>query len=277
MEPSTPWTARALRAGVSALPRPLSVGFVERLARSYARIAVRTRRLPLFRGARTPTARVAGTERQVVEHRFVLKVLNWVDEVRPLSLDQANGSLVEIHGLEHLRAALAERRGVVLVTGHFGFPPAIRAALGATGTEWLTLRQLELRDGALALGTDPWARVRSLRRAREALDRNHACVLLADGGQGTVTRVPFLQAHIDLSLGAFVLARSADCPILPFFAPLLDAPRRLRVEIGAPLPLARPAAPADSDPVSHAIQAFARLYEGYVRRYRSSVYWASRF
>ena len=262
--------APVLRAGLARLPVSLSQGAVEAGARRYARMALRTRWLPLFRNARSPDVSEPG----VVEDRFVLKVLNWLDEVRPLTL--APAAAVEIRGLAHLRAALETRRGVVLITGHFGFPPAIRAALEATGTPWLTLRQLGLRDGAAALGTDPWARVRALRQAREALSHNHACLLLADGGQGATARVPFLGGSLDLSLGAFALARAARCPTLPFFAPLLGGSSRLRVEIEAPLPGSPAGSPeaGDTEVFGEEARAFAALYETYVRRYPSSRYWA---
>jgi lauroyl/myristoyl acyltransferase len=262
--------APALRAGIARLPVSLSTGAVEAGARRYARMALRTRWLPLFRNARAPAVSDPG----LVEDRFVLKVLNWLDEVRPLTL--APPEAVEMRGLAHLRAALATRRGVVLITGHFGFPPAIRAALEATGTPWLTLRQLGLRDGATALGTDPWARVRALRQARAALGHNHACLLLVDGGQGATTRVPFLGGSLDLSLGAFALARAARCPILPFFAQLLGGPSRLCVEIEAPLPGVPAGSPeaSDAEVLTGAARAFAALYETYVRRYPSSRYWA---
>jgi lauroyl/myristoyl acyltransferase len=262
--------APALQAGIGRLPVSLSMGAVEAGARRYARMALRTRWLPLFRNARAPAA----SDPAVVEDQFVLKVLNWLDEVRPFAL--ASASTIEILGLAHLRAALETRRGVVLVTGHFGFPPAIRAAFEATGTPWLTLRQFGLRDGAAALGTDPWARVRALRQARAALGHNHACLLLADGGQGATARVPFLGGSLALSLGAFALARAARCPILPFIAPLLGGPSRLRVEIEAPLPGPRVDSPdaSDAQVFGGAARAFAALYEMYVRRYPSSRYWA---
>ena len=225
--------------------------------------------------ARAPARLARGADRRVVEDRFALKVLNWLDEVRPLSLGRARETVVEIHGRERLEAALSERRGVVLVTGHFGFPPAIRAVLDALATPWLTLRQLGLRAEGISLGMEPWARVRALRRARAALGQNHACVLLADGGQGAAIRVPFLDRQLDVSSGAFALAREAASPILPFFVPLVDRPRFLRVEIEAPLSLSDPADAATGDPIADAVREFARRYEGYVRRYPSSRYWAS--
>ena len=269
MRPSSVWIETAMRAGIAALPVSPSVRVVERAARCYAQLAVRTRRLPLFRGARSATAVPAPADRRTIEDRFTLKMLNWLDEVRPLSLAGGSETIVEVHGQAHLESALGQGRGVVLVTGHFGFPPAIRAALDATGTPWLTLRQLGLRAEGVALGTESWARVRALRRARAALGRNHACILLADGGQGATARVPFLDRHLDVSLGAFALAHAAACPILPFFVPLVDGPARLRVEIRAPLSL------ADwGTAIPRAVRSFADAYGTYARRYPSSTYWA---
>jgi len=81
--------------------------------------------------------------------------------------------------------------------------------------------------------------------------------------------VPFLDRHLDVSLGAFALAHGATCPILPFFVPLVDGPARLRVEIGAPLSL------ADWETaIPHAVRSFTDAYGTYARRYPSSTYWA---
>jgi hypothetical protein len=269
MRSASLWISAAVRAGIAAIPVAPSARVVERAARRYAELAVRTRRLPLFRGARSGTVPAPG-HRRVIEDRFTLKMLNWFDEVRPLSLGRGSETIGEIVGQAQLESALEQGRGVVLVTGHFGFPPAIRAALDATSTPWLTLRQLGLRTEGVALGTESWARVRALRRAREALGRNHACILLADGGQGAAIRVPFLERHLDVSLGAFALARAAACPILPFFVPLTDGPARLRVEIGAPLSLDDWGTATPS-----AVRSFAAAYATYARRYPSSTYWAS--
>jgi hypothetical protein len=82
--------------------------------------------------------------------------------------------------------------------------------------------------------------------------------------------VPFLDRHLDVSLGAFALARAAACPILPFFVPLVDGPARFRIGIEAPLSL------ADwGSAVPGAVRGFASQYETYARRYPSSTYWAS--
>ena len=179
----------------------------------------------------------------------------------------------------HFRGALETRRGVVLVTGHFGFPPAIRAAFEATGTPWLTLRQYGLRDGGASLpgripgrvsGDSPFGRLARLSA------RTTPVYSWPTAGRAPAAHVPFLDGTLDLSLGAFALARAAGCPILPFFAPLLGGPSRLRVEIEAPFPPPVAGSPdaSDTDAIGGAARAFAVLYETYVRRYPSSRYWA---
>ena len=66
--------APAVQAGIAGLPISLSLGAVAAGARRYARVALRTRWLPLFRNARAP----AGPAPAVVEDQFVLKVAQLV-------------------------------------------------------------------------------------------------------------------------------------------------------------------------------------------------------
>jgi hypothetical protein len=100
--------APAVQAGIARLPISLSLDALEAGARRYARVALRTRWLPLFRNARAP----AGPAPAVVEDQFVLTVLNWFDEVRPFAL--ASASTIEIRSKQLADRAHVGRVDVVI-------------------------------------------------------------------------------------------------------------------------------------------------------------------
>jgi lauroyl/myristoyl acyltransferase len=208
--------------------------------------------------------------RAIVEECFVFKCLNHSDAVRRLSVGSRLAARLDVRGREHLEAALAASRGVVLVTAHFGLPGLIRAVFDAVGVHAVAASRGGRRDGALPFGGDSWTRTRTLYRLRDELAQGHVCVLMADGDKGSGVRVPFFEGELTVGRGAFALARLARCLVLPFFVVGLDRFRAFRIEIGAPLP---GASGSGDDPFRAATHAFARLFESYVCRYPGQLYY----
>ncbi len=266
---------RVLRALAARLPVAPSLALVDRVARRYARLAMRSG-LPLFREAGGVAASVAGllgetppaaTCRWIVESRFLFKVLNTIHAVRPLSLGEAGAAAIELVGWEHLEAALARGRGVLLLTGHFGFPGLLMSVLEARGVPAVLVPRSRPRNGEIAEGGDVWARVRTLRKIRSVLDERRACIVLPDGGWGTTVRVPFLRKTLPVGLGAFALARESGVPMVPFFG--LVRPKHPPTLVVAPAL----ASPGRDEDLTLAAAEFARHYGEQVRRYPCHLYY----
>jgi lauroyl/myristoyl acyltransferase len=134
--------------------------------------------------------------------------------------------LARIEGNEHLLAADAEGRGLVLVTAHLG-----NSELGGR-----LLAERFLRGGPTP--------VRFVRRGDAtaavplvaALRRNEVVALQGDRALGTRgdVLVDFFGAPAPFPLGPFVLARAAGAPVVPAFC-LLDPGLRYVVAIGRPI------------------------------------------
>lgn len=148
----------------------------------------------------------------------------------------------EVVGREHVDAALARGRGVVLVTLHVGgwevataLPRAVvRVPTTAVVTDdWLAwaVEPLRVRAG-LGILYDSEPATTALRLLR----RGEALVVFGDYAKPWMRTyaVRLLDAVAELPAGAAALARLASAPIVPF-AVLPRAPRRWRVEIEPPL------------------------------------------
>jgi lauroyl/myristoyl acyltransferase len=165
-------------------------------------------------------------------------------------------------GSDHLEAALGQRQGVILVSAHFGLPPLIRLALEGLGARVIGVGRNPAPGVDVAVGADVWNRARSLQRLRDELAENRVCLLLADGGRGRHTEVPFLGGRIRVSLGAFGLAQVTRSPLLPVFAVLARGAPRFQVDIGPALPVPHH---SGAEPPTEAIAGFVRRYEALAR------------
>jgi KDO2-lipid IV(A) lauroyltransferase len=160
---------------------------------------------------------------------------------------------VEISGDEHLRAARARGRGVVLATGHIGpwqLGPYLLEQAGHAPVVVAMARErdpraheleerLELRrrfhvvytDGALASLT-----------LLAAMRQGGLCALQMDrppdSAAGARTVAPLFGRAAAFALGPAALARACEAPLIPVFL-LYQGARRVRVAIEPPVAVAR--------------------------------------
>jgi KDO2-lipid IV(A) lauroyltransferase len=181
-----------------------------------------------------------------------------------------------IDGMDHYRAARAARRGLILLTGHFGgYETGMIAVkpredrvyvlyrrdpvpvLEAARSAWR--RRLGVTEVPLDEGLQAWVRL------RDELAADGVVTLLGDRtmpGQKGIP-VPFLHGRIALPTGPFKLARLTGAPVLPVFV-LRNPDGRLRVEVQPPL-----AVDAHDDPrqATGAVREFASRLEQVVREH----------
>jgi predicted LPLAT superfamily acyltransferase len=256
------------------VPPVTALGAIEQLAPCYARLALRTGGVLLPRSLRDFPDKVApyfaadrGRERRarLVEARLVFLltrlVLNQVVRGSP-GAESRRLLPIAVDGADHLDAALAERRGLVLVSAHFGLPVLIRLVVEGRGARVVGVGESFTQGVDMAIGRDVWTRARALQRLRAEVEGGNVCVLLADVRGDRYIETPFLQGHIPVVPGAFVLARATRSPLLPVFAVRAPGAWHFRVAFGPPLSLVDRARPA---PFADIASSFARCFEAIAR------------
>jgi phosphatidylinositol dimannoside acyltransferase len=201
--------------------------------------------------------------------------------------------LVEIRGREHLDAALADGKGAIICSAHFGSFDSAFSLLGASGflittigrwqhnytaglssaerRFWDLVYARRLRRHRHRPNIEPWAgRVGVAAQAAAVLHANEVVTISIDappldGDRGRTVDVPFLGRRAGLLPGAVALAQVTGAPLLMDRTPDY---RHQVLEISAPVPMAgdTPTAFARcADEVSAAIR----------RRPAHWAYWAS--
>jgi lipid A biosynthesis acyltransferase len=261
------WATRQI---ARLLPLTPIFAAIEQAGTRYARLAFGGR-LPLPRSVRNFPLSVASrvgcsapTPACLVERRlvFVLTRVLLCQALRTQAPDILRRlPPVDMQGVQHLEQALARRRGVVLISGHFGVPELIRPLLDRLGARFVIAGARPFPGVDVAVGRDVWTRAQGLQHLRTALGEGHACIVFPDTRIGRHVETPFLAGRIRIGLGAFALAQLAGSPLLPFFAVHLERPPRFRLEVLPPLP---PSASSGTPP-TEAVSEFVRIYETYAR------------
>lgn len=191
-------------------------------------------------------------------------------------------ALVEFVGAEHVEAARAAGKGVLIVTGHFGFwelhalahglrlgPMAVVAR--ALDNPLLDRRLIELRSGTGNFVID---RKGGLRRIMRALNANQAVAVLIDQHILTAdaVKVDFLGRAAATTSAVAVLAMRTGAAVIPAFSlPLNDGRYRLIYEPPLTLP-----DPQDPDAVRDLTQRCTKVLEKYVRAHPERWLWMHR-
>lgn len=273
-----------LRVLIRHLPR----GVVARLGAAGGRVlgAIspdRRRLMELELRAALP-GRPDGDYRRIVRESFANYAVSEIEVLLyPVLNQETMARTVTIEGREHLDAALAAGRGVLLFQAHFGAFQMVMPAIGyggytmnqisASAAVWQTsgVSDAPRRMHAIKASYEERLPVRhisvaaSMRPVFRALERNEIVGITVDGGGGSKTvRLPFLGRVANFQAGAPDIALRTGAAIVPAFI-LTEPGLRHRLIIHPPLRF-DPAAGAGAAR-GEVLRQFAALLEGYVRRH----------
>jgi lauroyl/myristoyl acyltransferase len=235
------------------------------------------------------------------EHEFTRE---WFRDASCEALDikrlRGNGRalrrLVEIRGQEHLDAALAQGKGAIVCSAHFGSFDSAFSMLGACGLPVTTIGRWQhnytvglssaerrfwdrvyarpLRRHRKRPNIEPWtgrfdvaARAASTLRAGEMLTIAIDAPPL-DSDLDRAVEVPFLGRHARLLPGAVAIAQATRAPVLMCFAYRRPDYRHQVLEISAPVPM-------DGDTATAFGRCAAAVSAAIVRNPAHWRYWAS--
>jgi KDO2-lipid IV(A) lauroyltransferase len=192
-------------------------------------------------------------------------------------------SRVEVEGVDHLRAAVAQGRGVLLLTAHFGNWELLAAANVQTGYPLSVVARpldspvldrlvVRFREGG---GVEVIPKRRAVRRVLEALRRGSMVGILLD--QNTSRRegvfVPFFGDLASTSKSLAVLAFASGAPVVPVFIHR-EPHGRHRVVVEPAIP---PPSTGDRErDILAFTAAFASIVEARIRQWPGQWLWIHR-
>jgi KDO2-lipid IV(A) lauroyltransferase len=188
---------------------------------------------------------------------------------------------LRVDGLDHVNAAVARGRGVLLAGIHVGGWEVAAAAPAAlipvpttviVADNWLAWAMHNARANA---GLRILYRDQAALGATHLLRRGEAVLVLGDDAFGSAPRrhhVAFCDSAAWLPAGVVALSRITDAPIVPFEV-LPEGPRRWRVQLG-PL-IEPPLRKAANEGERETLQLLADHWTAILRQYPQ--HWAARF
>ena len=199
----------------------------------------------LGRAADDPAVAAMLREAHRVNTAAVLEIMAMIDRRQDEAMLVAR---CEVEGLDHLRAALADGRGAILMAAHMGNAALVPLRLASAGWPVSVLykeSRMMSADFFLAglerygiQGIAANAGLRAYGQMLAALKQGRIVFLMLDQGvkqakDGQVHR--FLGKDMPMPAGPAQLARAARAPVLPVAT--LAATPRWRFALGAPVPL----------------------------------------
>ena len=206
-------------------------------------------------------------------------VLEWFVLSR-WSLEQVQ-RLITADGVEHLRGALAQGRGVILITAHFGNWELIPLYLRSLGFEGgvlaRRLRYPEYESCLIAMRRSRGVRTvarGSLRDVAALLRANQVVGMLPDQDVDSLEGifVEFFGRAAHTPIGPAALSVMTGAPIIPCF--LIREGGRFRLVVEPPL--AAPQGVDRAQAMSSLTRAWSRAVESYIRRYPDHWVWMHR-
>ena len=274
---------RLLRAVACRLSWPLAGGLGRLVGLAAHGLLAGHRRLALEH-----LARAIGQERSEPERRRIARAvfenlgrsaLEWLR--LPGLSDRALQQLVRCEGLEHLRSALREGRGVIAVTAHIGNWELIALYLRSLGFEGAVLaRRLRypeyeafLTSMRAAKGVATLARG-SLKETARCLRANRIVGMLPDQDVDSLEGmfVDFFGHPAHTPVGPAALSLMTGAPIVPCFM-IREGPRfRLVIEP----PLHAPVGADRAEALRELTEAWSGAVESHIRRFPEQWVWMHR-
>lgn len=192
--------------------------------------------------------------------------------------------VAEEHGNEHIRRALAEGKGAILITPHLGNWElgGIALAVRECPVHALTLRDSEaevqqFRDkirGSLGIETihiNPDDQTTILKIAR-LLRENKVVAMLGDRLEGgKKTEVSFFGRRVYFPSGAVALAQATGCPLIPVFV-VLRPDGRYKAWMEKPIRVERRPGQNTAEILASKTQELATAFEKVIRYYPDQWY-----
>jgi KDO2-lipid IV(A) lauroyltransferase len=273
----------ALRAIVSVLPDSWSRGLGTAIGLTFYALDGRHRRVAINQlRAAFPTRRLDEC-RRIARSTFAHfgRLAVFVLRLSTIRQDDLR-ALIEVEGEGHFRKALSQGRGVLIITGHFGYWEVHGVAHALVFPRIHVLaRPLDnpylhrfLEQTRMSTGNGVIYRQGALRRVLRVLQGNEAVAMLIDQHiQPTnAVAVDFFNRPASTTAAAATVALRTGSPLVPVFA--LPAPGgRIRLVYEHPVPLP----PSDCpDPVRELTQRLTDVLEMYVRRHPDLWLWMHR-
>lgn len=185
-------------------------------------------------------------------------------------------SRVRVEGREHLQAAAAHGRGVLILTAHFGNWELLGAAHGLTGLPAsIVTRPLDypLLDDLAARfrrrsGAELIVKRQAVREVLTALRRQRMVGILLDQNATRAEGVfaPFFGSPASTSKGLALLALRTGAPVVPIFL-RREPDGRHCMDVGAAVP------PPEDGQIATYTSAFNRVLEATIRRTPEQWFW----
>lgn len=185
-------------------------------------------------------------------------------------------SRVRVEGREHLQAAAAHGRGVLILTAHFGNWELLAAAHGLTGLPAsIVTRPLDypLLDDLAARfrrrsGAELIVKRHAVREVLTALRRQRMVGILLDQNATRAEGVfaPFFGSPASTSKGLALLALRTGAPVVPIFL-RREPDGRHCMDVGAAVP------PPEDGQIATYTSAFNRVLEAAIRRTPEQWFW----
>jgi KDO2-lipid IV(A) lauroyltransferase len=261
---------RALLAGMSLLPWQARLDVAGRLGRLALAASPKLRRRIHANLAHVMPDLDAAARRQLVRAvgdcfgRTALELFQSEAFERA-----ANWSPPEGPGREAVEAALAQRRGLLVVSGHFGGWEAIRHWFRLAGAPCATVyRRLDnprldalYRASVERTGGPALPRGRGVaRRLLRHLAEGGVVALLVDQYQASAPRLDFLGRPAPTTVIPAALALRSGAALVPAFAPRSRDGRRIAIHFAPPVPPSTPEAMMQT--VNDALAAQVRAHPG---------------